>query len=110
MELKSMALTAQEAAKTMLGCSPSDPADAPKYPWGLSIDLNDATLGKLGITELPAVGAKMRLMAEVEVTRVSAHQDQGGTEKSVGLQITSMAIEPPAKDTAAVLYPSMPKG
>lgn len=72
-------------------------ANAPEYPYGLMIDLNDDSLEKLGIKDLPAVGAEMTLMARVVVTRVSSNQTQGGeAEACVGLQITDMELNRPA--------------
>jgi hypothetical protein len=92
-------------AKSMLGdcCAPSE-ADAPKYPYGLSISLNDETLKKLGIAEVPAVGAKMKLIAEVEVVSTSQYARQEGTDKDVSLQITSMELDGGAKPST--MYPN----
>lgn len=87
----SMKLTAAEAkADTMLG-DPSDD-DLPKYPYGLSICLDDETLDKLGITDLPAVGTVMQLTALVEVCSISQYENQTGADKSLSLQITDMEL------------------
>lgn len=67
------------------------PADAPKYPWGLCITLNDDSLEKLGIEQLPETGAVVTIVAKAEVSRTSAYQTQGGeNERSMDLQITEM--------------------
>lgn len=101
MPLKDMALTADEAKETMLGYAVSDPGEAPKYPYGLALDLNDEVMKKLGMTSLPTVGSSMLLSAEVKVTRVSAYEEQDGAEQCFGLQITAMDLSAPAKPSTA---------
>lgn len=100
MALVSMQMSAEEA-KEEAGIEPS----RPRYPYGLCIDLNDETLAKLGITELPAVGAQITVLARATVTRVSAYQDQGNEqERCVGLQITDMELEQAGPSAAEKLY------
>lgn len=63
------------------------------YPWGLCIDLNDESLKKLGITQLPQVGATYMLTASVKVK--TTHQSRSADDKdrsSMELQITDMAL------------------
>ncbi len=83
-------------------------SDAPKYPWGLSISLDDDSLKKLGITALPAVGTKMTLNATVEVCSTSQYSDQEGeAEVSMSLQITAMELgagQTGPSDAASMLY------
>jgi hypothetical protein len=95
MALVDMAMSAEEAQEESC-CSPaasgSDP-NAPKYPYGLSISLNEESMAKLGLTQMPGVGTKVRITAECTVTDTSAYQTQGGeTEQRVGLQITDMEV------------------
>lgn len=86
----SMKLTASEAkSETMLGYADDD---LPKYPYGLSICLDDDALAKLGITDLPAVGSVMQLTALVEVCSVSQYENQTGKDNSLNLQITDMEL------------------
>jgi hypothetical protein len=86
----SMKLSAAEAkGETMLGC---DDDDQPAYPYGLTIQLDDETLAKLGITDLPPVGTVMQLTALVEVCSVSQYENQDGAENSMSLQITDMEL------------------
>lgn len=67
--------------------------ESPEYPYGLSIDLDDDSLEKLGITALPKVGAEMMVTARCVVKSVSSSQMQGGDQESrVCLQITDMEI------------------
>lgn len=103
MNLIDMKLSPDEA-KEMDSCIGASADGGPKYPWGLSVSLDDETLEKLGITSLPTVGQKMRLMAIVEVCSTSQHANQEGTDKCVSLQITQMALEGDAPDPAQVLY------
>lgn len=67
--------------------------EAPEYPYGLSIDLGDDSLEKLGITALPKVGSEMMITAKCVVKSVSSNQMQGGDKESrVCLQITDMDV------------------
>ena len=97
----------QEEAKEYTSAMPGDPGNAPRYPWGLCINLDDDSLTKLGITELPAVGSTLLLMAHVTVTSVrSSQQMDGDKESGTELQITDMALSAPTtKDAAATLWP-----
>jgi hypothetical protein len=99
----SMQMTAAEA-KEYTSCEPK-PGDAPKYPYGLCLYLNDATLKKLGI-ELPEVGTVLTLSAKVVVTSVGMNQQQDGDkEERAEMQITEMELAPEGGPSAAsVLY------
>lgn len=66
--------------------------EPPLYPWGLSVELNDDALAKLGIADLPDVDDEMMLTARVCVTNVSARANATGEAKSMSLQITAMAL------------------
>lgn len=67
--------------------------ERPAYPWGLSVNLDEETIEKLGL-ELPEVGKDLMLVARVNVTSVSANETKGtGTNRSIGLQITDMCLE-----------------
>lgn len=109
MTMTSMQMTPEEAKKeygpvdgdSMLG---SDP-DLPKYPYCLKLYLDDEVLAKLGMATLPAVGAKMTMMAVVEITGTSERQNQKGTSQCLDLQITDMALGAgPDKTPAQGLY------
>lgn len=66
----------------------------PKYPYGLKLHLDTKALEKLGIKLLPGVGQKITLHAICEVCDVSQYQSSDGADnKSIGLQITDMALE-----------------
>jgi len=69
-------------------------ADAPKYPWGLCITLNDDSLEKLGVTALPAAGTEVTIVAKAVVTGTSERQTEGeGTKSSMEMQITDMQLD-----------------
>lgn len=106
--MTNLALTKAEA-KEESGVEPY----LPKYPYGLTLYLNDETLEKLGMTEMPKVGSVLQLQAMVTVTGTSQRAQQ--TEKESGepdetttscvdLQITDMDLQGPAKDMAKSLY------
>lgn len=105
MNLTDMKLSPDEA-KEMNSCIGDSTDGGPKYPWGLTVSLDDATLRKLGMGELPEVGQQMHLMAVVEVCSTSQHANQDGTDRCVSLQITQMGLEGEGPQPAQVLYGS----
>lgn len=93
-KLKSMRVERKNAEQAT--SKPSEP-DRPMYPWGLNLNLDNETLGKLGLDRLPPVGRDMILVARVNVTQVSEQESRepGGkatTNRHVGLQITEMGL------------------
>lgn len=105
MKLKSMKISAAEREKRNTPAETSATPDA--YPWGLSLNLENDTLDKLGL-ELPAVGDELVLVARVKVTSVSSREGEGESKaRSASLQITDMAVggeKSDATDAAATLY------
>ena len=105
--MANLALTKEEA-KDQYGIEPSDDT-LPKYPYGLSIYLDDDALKKLGITDLPKVGTSMPATITVTVTGTSQRATQSSKDGEqmrtcVDLQITDMDITMPTKSAADVLY------
>lgn len=102
MKLHSMKMTSSEAK------AQSTPAevDAPRYPWGLAITLDQDSLDKLDMTGLPDVGEEYLIGGCVKVTSVSSNEHEGGKHKSVSLQITELGLapKPKGKDAADTLY------
>lgn len=89
MALVSMKMSREEAKEI----SQPSMMDAPEYPYGLCLDLDDDALEKLGITVLPKVGTEMLINAKVVVKSVSSYDTQGGeAEARVSLQVTDMEI------------------
>lgn len=90
-ELKSMKMTADERKEYAQPTVAT--GDAPEYPWGLRLDLDDDALDKLGLTGIPEVGKVLLLTARVEVVRRSEEERPDELHRSLGLQITDMALE-----------------
>lgn len=104
-ELKSMKLSAREREQMAAPASTSA-EDAPRYPWGLQLHLEHEQLETLDLEALPAVNAVVTLVARAKVTSVSARENEGGTSRSVSLQITDLCVEPGTRrNLADVLYP-----
>lgn len=89
----------EQSKPTMLG-------DAPIYPYGLQLRLDEDALGKLGETTLPAVGESVMVYAKAKVVSVSSNEStDGGKRRNVELQITDLCLEDPGDDaTAERLY------
>ena len=83
--------------------------EAPRYPWGLNICLNDDSLEKLGVKALPAVGTEVTIIAKATVAATRENATEGdGTHSSMDLQITDMQLDGLDKDlfgrAAEILY------
>lgn len=87
--------------------------DAPTYPWGLSLHLDEDSLEKLGISKLPEVGGTVIVYARANITSVESRESEGGgrgvhKHRSVGLQITDLALleneDENSKSTEETLY------
>lgn len=83
--------------------------DQGSYPYGLKIQLDAETYRKLGLGEPPKIGAKMMLLAHVEVCSIYKEPSKGDDHNySMGLQITEMDLKPheekEEKAAATVLY------
>lgn len=63
------------------------------YSYNTRITLRKEELEKLGVDELPKVGEKFRLVADVEVCSVSASASKDNDNKEMGLQITAMKLD-----------------
>lgn len=68
--------------------------DAPRYPYGLCINLGDDGIDKLGLVALPEVGSTLMIQARVQVVAVRMNQRQDELDRNLELQITDMAIGP----------------
>lgn len=93
MPLKNMRLTEKESK----GSEVAD--EAPRFPYGLSIHLDEDSISKLELGETPDVGKEMTLVATVKVESKSENETMGGKkERSVSLQITEMSLENKVSD------------
>lgn len=91
MAMKDMSMSKAETEKSMSIMTPKD--DKPKYPYGLCLHLDSASLEKLGIG-LPEIGSKVYIEAVAEVKSVSASESQdGGSNKCCDLQVVQMDVE-----------------
>lgn len=98
MKLVDLKLTKAEA-KAEIGSSA--PSKGPRYPWGLSLRLDNDTLGKLKLDALK-VGTKVTIEAIATVTEYGEHQRQDGEERhNLELQITELAIGEPKRERQA---------
>jgi hypothetical protein len=92
LKLHSMKLTKKEREPSEVK---SMAVDAPRYPYGLSINLDEDAIAKLDLDELPATDEVMILVARVDVTGTSSNETTGGGKRrSITLQITEMALGP----------------
>jgi hypothetical protein len=92
--MKPTLINMQQSAEEAKEYTSPTPADAPKYPWGLCITLNDDSLEKLGVDKLPSVDTEVTIIAKATVSSVRENQTQGGeSEASMDLQITDMRID-----------------
>ncbi|QII84181.1 hypothetical protein G3T20_05365 [Bordetella hinzii] len=75
-------------------------SDAPMYPYGLTVCLNDDSMKKLGLDKAPPIiGARMVLMATVEVVSVRSEKEHDGdTRTGADLQITEMELLPARRE------------
>ncbi len=93
-KLVPMAMSKKEA-KAFSG--PVAPSNSPRYSWGLSISLDNSSLDKLKMKDLPKVGSYVTLTARCCVQSISESQQVDGDEnRSVSLQIEDMAVQPEA--------------
>jgi hypothetical protein len=85
-------------------CSPSID-ESPRYPYGLSISLDDDAIEKLGCDNLN-VGDEVQITAKATVTSKSGYQTMvGDAESSIGLQITDMEVSGASSNkTTKALY------
>jgi len=97
-DMKNTPAEKKEMITSMVGpCAP----DAPEYPWGLSISLNDESIKKLkldisGLT----IGGIVHLFAFAKVTSISQNDNEGGSNCRVELQITHLAGEDEDEENA----------
>lgn len=79
-------------------------AEAPVYPYGLCLQLDENALKALGFDGLPQVGQTIAIRAMVTVQSASSYQaTDGDQELSSSWQITDMEVLNPT-DAAASLY------
>ncbi len=65
-----------------------------KFPFGLSINLDDESLSKLGMTKLPAVGEEMIVAGVGKVESVSERSDSNRKSRNVTIQLEQLEVGP----------------
>lgn len=91
MSIIDMKLTEEEIKKQH---QPSVLEDAPKYPYGLHLELNPEVVKKLGISDPPQVGDELVIMARVKVDNVGIRHGLDDQQNiNIGLQITGLGFE-----------------
>lgn len=101
MKLVSTALTKAETKKRDKNMSPVG-VSGDSYPWGVSLDLDDDLLKKLGLDPKDfGVGGKVAGRFEAEVTDLGQHKRKGGVDSAMRLQIVRLGFESGAGDDLA---------
>lgn len=92
MSMTDLKITKKEAkakSESMVIGSP----DSERYPYGLRLELNNDSLEKLGIKDMPAVGAVLMFEAKAKVVGSRQSATEGSENRSVELQITHIDLE-----------------
>lgn len=109
--MKDMALSDDEQKDSYPVAIGDGKSNEPMYPYGLCLCLDESSLKKLGIKNLPEVGASMTITAKVQVKSISEYESMhNGERRSMDLQITAMEIVPSKKEVdVKKLYDSAEK-
>ena len=68
--------------------------DAPSFAYGLDLNLNTESLGKLGIKELPKVGSEMKVRAVGVVTSASTNErTEGKLQRDITIQLQQLEVK-----------------
>ena len=68
--------------------------DEESFPFGLSISLDDESLTKLGIKELPGVGEEWIVLGVGKVDSVSKSSNQRRVNRNVTIQLEKLEVGP----------------
>ena len=72
-----------------------------RFPGGLTLHLDDESLTKLEIKDMPAVGGRVKLGALASIAEVRAILEGDGKDRSLTLQIEELALEESDPDEVA---------
>ncbi|MEJ5360145.1 MAG: capsid staple protein [Desulfobacterales bacterium] len=99
MKMVSMRLSKKAANRLRKNMLVAEP-EAPKYPWGLTLHLENEAVDLLGISPSDYdAGDEVMLAARAKVTSTSVGETEaGGKNKSIGLQITHLSLGWPGED------------
>lgn len=87
-------------------------AEAPdnEYPFGLRLMLDNDSLEKLGLENLPEVGKELGVEAKAKVAEVSeSASEEAGKNRRLELQITDLNLIDPEASTADRLFSGQAK-
>ena len=76
----------------------------PEYPFGLRLWLDDKSLKKLGLKDLPEVGKEFGVEARAKVAEVSESASESSEERRMELQITDLNLVDPDASRAERLF------
>lgn len=80
---------------------PTKVGDGPKYPWGLQLRLDQSSLEKLGVKNLPEVGVLCQVIGVGRVISVSQTEEMDGDKKrNVEIQIEKLNLAVEDEDEA----------
>jgi hypothetical protein len=86
-----MSLTSMKMSKKEAKGEFAMEANSNRFPHGLSINLDNDTMKKLGM-EMPDVGEQMIIVGVGPVTHASEHRRQNGVQRSVTIQLETMEV------------------
>ena len=89
--LVSMKNTKKDKKKSSM-MSPCSGSSSEDYPYGLRLILNNESLDKLDMDDMPTVGDTFDVTAKAEVTSTSENSSDGERRRSMDLQITKMRL------------------
>jgi hypothetical protein len=69
-------------------------SDQESFPYGLRISLDDESLSKLGIKELPGVGEAYIVVGVGKVSSVSENSNERRTNRNVSIQLEKLEVGP----------------
>lgn len=104
-KMVSMELSQEEKKKAAKG--PEAVEAEHKYPYGLTLQLEDDVLDKLGLKDLPKIGTTMTVSAMATVESVSIRENSSDrNSRDISLQITDLGLYPAEeeKKSEEVLY------
>jgi len=83
-------------------------AEQPEYPYGLTIDLDNDTIKKMGLDVTKfSVEDEIQIVAKAFISRVSSEKTGEGSNDSLCIQLTDMIIIPVEKEQQARLRDAM---
>lgn len=91
--MKDMSKTLEEVQKELTPSVAPSAEYINEYPYGLCLCLDEDSITKLQIENMPEVGDGIMLMAVAKVTSVSMNETAAGARRRIELQITHLELE-----------------